>query len=115
MHLLFASRKGNKKSSAKFFVDQNCFPQTVDVLKTRSAPLGIELVVGDLSKLDLTDSGLFAIYIQNPDSNGAVKDYTDLVTTAHEREVHVAMRTDLMSLVLMKSPGEMGADVVVGS
>src|SRR5690242_6160740 len=106
MHLFLASRKASKKASNKFFVDQNCFPQTIDVLKTRSAPLGIELIVGDIQKLDLTDAALFAIYIQNPDSNGAVRDYTNLITAAHERELHVAMGTDLMSLVLMKSPGE---------
>jgi glycine dehydrogenase len=115
MHLFFASRKPGKKSATKFFVDQHCFPQTIDVLKTRSAPLGIELVIGDIQKLDLTDPSLFAIYIQNPDNNGAVRDFTSLISSAHEREVHVAMGSDLMSLVLMKSPGEMGADVVVGS
>jgi glycine dehydrogenase len=115
MHLFLVSRKPSKKTSMKFFVDQHCFPQTIDVLKTRSSPLGIELVTGDIKKLDLTDPSLFAIYIQNPDNNGAVKDYTNLITSAHERDVHVAMGTDLMSLVLMKSPGEMGADVVVGS
>jgi glycine dehydrogenase len=115
MHLLFASRKGSKKAATKFFVDQHCFPQTIDVLKTRSAPIGIDLVTGDIQKLDLTDPALFAVYIQNPDSDGAIKDYSHLVSAAHEREVFVAMGTDLMSLVLMKSPGEMGADVVVGS
>jgi glycine dehydrogenase len=115
MHLLFASRKGNKKSAHKFFVDQNTFPQTIAVLKTRSAPLDIELVVGDLNKLDVTDNLLFGVYIQNPDSNGAIKDHTHFITAAHEKEVAVAMGADLMSLVLMKSPGEMGADVVVGS
>jgi glycine dehydrogenase len=115
MHLFLASRKAIKKNASKFFVDQNCFPQTIDVLKTRSAPLGIELVVGDIKKLDVTDASLFAIYIQNPDNNGAVHDFTNLISSAHERDVHVAMGTDLMSLLLMKSPGEMGADVAVGS
>src|SRR5687767_10775300 len=104
MHLLFASRKASKKAAPKFFVDQHCFPQTIDVLKTRSAPIGVELVVGDVQKLDLTDPALFAVYIQNPDNNGAVRDYTNLITAAHEKDVHVAMGTDLMSLVLMKSP-----------
>jgi glycine dehydrogenase len=115
MHLLFASRKGAKKDAMKFFVDANTFPQTIDVLKTRSNPLDIELVVGDVNKLDVTDANLFAVYIQNPDSNGAVKDYTNFISAAHEKEVAVVMGSDLMSLVLMKSPGEMGADVVVGS
>jgi glycine dehydrogenase len=115
MHLLHASRKGNKKDSKKFFVDENTFPQTIDVLKTRSNPLDIELVIGDVSKLDITEASLFAVYIQNPDNNGAIKDHTNFISAAHEKEVAVVMGSDLMSLVLMKSPGEMGADVVVGS
>lgn len=115
MHLLYASRKGNKKSASKFFVDQNVFPQTVDLLKTRSAPLGIELVIGDREKADITDASLFAVYIQNPDNNGAVKDHSAFIASAHEKEVFVVMGSDLMSLVLMKSPGEMGVDIAVGS
>ncbi|MCA6416180.1 MAG: aminomethyl-transferring glycine dehydrogenase, partial [Cytophagales bacterium] len=71
-------------------------------------------VVGDLSKLDLTEPNLCGIYIQNPNNNGEVKDYTSLIESAHEKEVFVVMGADLMSLLLVKSPGEMGADVVVG-
>lgn len=115
MHLLFASRKGNKKDAMKFFVDVNTFPQTIDLLKTRSAPLDIELVVGDVTKLDITDAGLFGVLVQNPNNDGAVKDYTAFIESAHEKEVAVVMAVDLMSLVLVKSPGEMGADVVIGS
>jgi glycine dehydrogenase len=115
MHLLYASRKASKKSANKFFVDQNCFPQTIDVLKTRSTPIGVDLVVGDISTLDITDPDLFALYIQNPDNNGAIKDHTSFIGSAHERDVFVVMAADLMSLLLVKSPGEMGADVVVGS
>jgi glycine dehydrogenase len=115
MHLLFASRKGNKKDAVKFFVDQNTFPQTIDLLKTRCTPLGVELVVGDVSKLDITDSSLFGVMIQNPDNNGAIKDYTTFIESAHEKEIFIVVASDLMSLLLTKSPGEMGADVVVGS
>ncbi len=115
MHMLYASRKGGKKNAHKFFVDQHVFPQTGDVLITRSTPIGVELVVGDIGKIDLTDPALFGVYIQYPDNNGSVEDRTDLITTAHERDVAVVVGTDLMSLVLLKSPGEMGADVVVGS
>ncbi len=115
LHLLHASRKVEKKTANKFFVDQNTFPQTIDLLKTRSAPIGVELVIGDLTKLDITDGELFGVYLQNPDNNGAIKDYTDFISSAHEKNVFVVMGTDLMSLLLMKSPGEMGADVVVGS
>jgi len=115
MHLLFASRKGAKKDANKFLVDVHTFPQTIDVLKTRSAPLDIELVVTDINKADITDPAVFAVYIQNPNNNGAIADYTHFITAAHEKEVFVVMGADLMSLVLMKSSGEMGADVVVGS
>lgn len=115
MHLLYASRKTSKKNAHKFFVDQNAFPQTIDLLTTRATPIGVELVVGDINTLDLTDANLFAVFVQNPNGNGEVKDYTSFNATAHEKDVYTVMAADLMSLVLMKSPGEMGADVVVGS
>src|SRR5688572_6346021 len=115
MHLMLASRKGSKKNATKFFVDQNVFPQTLDLLKTRSAPIGVELVIGDVHSLDVSDPSLFALYVQNPDSNGAISDHTSFVAKAHEKDVFIVMGADLMSLLLMKSPGEMGADVVVGS
>lgn len=115
MHLLYASRKASKKNAHKFFVDQNVFPQTIDVLKTRSAPIGVELVVDDISKLDITDPNLFAVFIQYPDSNGAIKDHTAFIQAAHENDVFVAVASDLLALTLLKSPGEMDADIVVGS
>jgi len=115
LHLLHASRKPEKKSAHHFFVDQSTFPQTIDLLKTRSAPIGVELVIGDVSKMDVTDANLFGVYIQNPDNHGAIKDHTSFIASAHEKNVFVVVGSDLMSLLLMKSPGEMGADVVVGS
>ncbi len=115
VHLLYASRKASKKDAHQFFVDANTFPQVIDLLRTRTAPIGVELVVGDLSQLDVTDSKLFGVYIQNPNNNGEIKDYTSFIESAHEKEVFVVMGADLMSLLLVKSPGEMGADVVVGS
>jgi glycine dehydrogenase len=115
MHLLFASRKASRKNAHKFFVDQNTFPQTIDVLKTRSIPIGVELVVGDVSKFDVNDPAFFAAFVQNPDNNGAIKDYTSFIDAAHSKELFVVVAADLLSLVLVKSPGEMGADVVVGS
>jgi glycine dehydrogenase len=115
MHLFFASRKGNKKDAKKFFVDANIFPQTLDVLKTRSKPIGIKLEVGDPAKLNIEDPDLFGIYLQNPDNNGAVHDHTAFSSRAHAQEVFVAIGTDLLSLAILKSPGEMGADVVLGS
>lgn len=113
MHLLYASRK--RKGANRFFVDINTFPQTLDVLRTRATPIGVELVAGDINSLDLSDDTLFAVYVQNPDNNGAVADHTAFIKSAHDRDVYCVMGADLMSLLLMKSPGEMGADVVVGS
>lgn len=115
MHLFLAFRKGQKKNALKFFVDKNTYPQTIDVLRNRSTPLEVNVVVGDSSTLDLTDPELFAIYLQNPDNNGAIKDYTSFIRLAHENDVYVVMGTDLMSLLLMNTPGEMGADVAVGT
>jgi glycine dehydrogenase len=115
MHLLHASRKPSKKNANKFFVDQNTFPQTIDVLLTRSAPLGINLVIGDAATLDVTDPELFAVLLQYPNSNGSIQDHTAFIQAAHEHDIFVSMATDLLALTLLKSPGEMGADVVVGS
>ncbi|MDH4088911.1 MAG: aminomethyl-transferring glycine dehydrogenase [Cyclobacteriaceae bacterium] len=115
MHLMYASRKASKKNARKFFVDQHTFPQTIDILKTRSVPIGVELIIGELDALDIADPELFAVYVQNPDNNGAIKDYTPFAQSAHEKDVLLVMGADLMSLLLMKSPGEMGADVAIGS
>ena len=115
MHLLFAARKASRKEATRFFVDKNTFPQTIDVLRTRSAPIGVELLIGDLSKLDIQDPTVFGVFIQNPNDHGEIKDHTDFIANAHKHEIAVVMATDLMSLLLMKSPGEMGADVAIGS
>ena len=115
MHLLYASKKASKKNAHRFFVDENTFPQTIDVLKTRATPIGVELVVGDLSKLDVTDANLFGVLTQYPDSNGAVKDHSSFIQAAHENDVFVSVASDLLALTLLKSPGEMGADIVLGS
>jgi glycine dehydrogenase len=115
LHLLHASRKTEKKDAHQFFVDEKTFPQVIDLLKTRSEPIGVKLVVGDISKLNLTDANLFGVYVQNPNNDGEIKDLTSFIEAAHEQNVFVTVGTDLMSLILMKSPGEMGADVVVGS
>jgi glycine dehydrogenase (decarboxylating) len=115
MFLLFASRKPSRKAAKKFFVDENTFPQTLGVLATRSAPLGIELVIGSIDTFDLTSPEYFGLFVQNPNNNGEVKDYSALIAAAHENDLQVTVAADLLSLALIKSPGEMGADVVVGS
>ncbi|HNP18877.1 MAG TPA: aminomethyl-transferring glycine dehydrogenase [Fulvivirga sp.] len=115
MAMLAGIRKGSKKEANKFFVDKNMFPQTLDILKTRAIPVGIELEIGDMATVDLTDENLYGVLCQYPNNDGAVIDHSDFVASAKENQVFVAMAADLMSLLLLKSPGEMGADVVVGT
>lgn len=114
--MLHGRRKGKKRKSANtFFVSNNCHPQTISVLKNRLEPLDIKLTVGAVSDLDVTDPELFGILLQYPGTDGTVEDYTPLIASARENDVYVTVAADLLSLTLLKSPGEMGADVVVGS
>ncbi len=102
-----------KSKSTKFFVDENCFPQTLEVIQTRAEPLGIEIVVGKPS--DVLEHDCFAMLIQYPGADGEIVDYTSLIAEAHDKNILVSMAADLLSLLLIKSPGAIGADVVVGS
>lgn len=97
-----------------FFVSDRCFPQTTDVLKTRANPLGIKIRVGDHSSFEFNDS-VFGAILQYPDSDGEVCDYSGFIEKAHDCGSLVAFSADLLSLTLIKPPGELGADVVVGS
>lgn len=116
MSMLLGQRKGVKRKSAlKFFVSEACHPQTIDVLNTRSEPIGVQIVVGDHNQLDVTDSELYGVLLQYPATNGSVENYSSLIEAAHENQVHVVVAADLLSLTLLTPPGEMGADVVVGT
>ncbi len=115
MSMLLGLRKGSKKQAHKFFVDANAHPQTIDVIRTRAIPIDVELIVAPIESLDVTDEGLFGVFIQNPDTYGNVRDLTAIIDAAHERDIFVAVATDLLALTIMKSPGAMGADVVVGT
>jgi len=115
MSMMHSLRKGNKKNAGTFFVDREVFPQTLDVLKTRSKPLGIKLEIGAIEDLDVTDPTIYGVLIQYPNNSGNIVDHKALIDAAHENEIIVAMATDLMALALLTSPGEMGADLVVGS
>jgi len=108
------SREATKRGVNKFFVSANCFPQTIDLLHTRSTPLGIELIIGDYTEVRLSDE-FFGALLQYPAVNGEVKDLRAFTEKAHQVGASVAVAADLMSLVLLKSPGSWGADVVVGS
>ncbi|MCY7359301.1 MAG: glycine dehydrogenase (aminomethyl-transferring), partial [Rudanella sp.] len=115
MSLLHATRPGSKKNADTFFVSQHCHPQTIDLIYTRATPVGIQVLVGDHSTVDLTNPALFGMLLQYPATDGDVFDYTDLIAAAHELGITVAVATDLLALTMLTSPGEMGADVVVGS
>ena len=106
-----ATRDPNKKT---FLVSSKSHPQTIDILKTRSEPLGIELIISDHSRFEFNES-VFGALIQYPDTDGFIQDYSDLCDSAHENQSYVCVATDLLALTLLKSPGEMGADVAVGN
>jgi glycine dehydrogenase len=108
------SREAVKKNANKFFVSEDCFPQTIDVIKTRAVPFNIELVIGSIDKVNLTDE-FFGAVLQYPAKNGQVKDYASFTENAHKHGMGVAVAADLMSLVMLKAPGEFGADVVFGN
>ena len=97
-----------------FLVSDSCHPQSIDVLKTRATPLGIELKVQNVNSFNFEDN-VFGVLLQYPDTNGSINDHTDIIHTAHENDSYVCMATDLLALTLLKTPGEMGSDAAVGS
>ncbi len=97
-----------------FFVSEELFPQTIDILKTRSEPYGIELQIGDHRTVELTEK-MFGAIVQYPAGNGAVYNYADFAAKGHEKGIKLTVVADIMSLVLLTPPGEWGADIVVGS
>ncbi|MBE89652.1 MAG: glycine dehydrogenase (aminomethyl-transferring) [Rhodospirillaceae bacterium] len=103
-----------KNKSDQFIVAKNCHPQTIAVLETRAEPLGIELVVGDPATV-LGDSNPFGVLLQYPATDGGLADYAALVADIHEKGALVCVATDLLSLMLLRPPGEWGADLVFGS
>ena len=107
-------RVNKKNRSRTFIVSRHCHPQTIAVVKTRAQPLDIDVLVGDPEEL-LGETEAFGVLLQYPGTFGEVVDLKPLVDRAHEATTLVAVAADLMSLVLLKSPGELGADAVVGS
>ncbi|NQW42866.1 MAG: aminomethyl-transferring glycine dehydrogenase [Bacteroidetes bacterium] len=108
-------RSAHKNDAAtKFFVDKNTFPQTIDILKTRSTPMGIELVFGDYNNIELNNE-FFGAYVQYPNSEGSIENYKTFATKAHSVGVYVCAGSDLMALSMLTPPGEWGADCVVGN
>ncbi len=108
------SRTQKKNGVSKFFVSEEILPQTYSVLQTRSKPLGIELVKGNHEEITFSEE-YFGALLQYPGKYGRIYDYEDFVLKAREFDIKVAVAADIMSLVLLKPPGEFGADVVVGT
>ncbi len=111
--MALAHRQAKAKSDT-FFVDKECLPQTIAVLKTRAAPLGLKVVVGD-PVTDLDPAAVFGALFQYPGVNGHILDCTDLIAKLHEANALAVVAADPMALTLLKAPGEMGADIAVGS
>ena len=113
MTMLYGLRSRAPEKTS-FFVSHECYPQTIELLKTRAKPLGIELVIGDFKTLTLNDK-LYGALLQYPTADGAVHDYADFVSRAKENGMTIAVAADILSLVQLTPPGEWGADVVLGS
>ncbi len=116
MALLFDVRtRDQKKNNAnKLFVSEEILPQSLSVLQPRSTPIDIEVVVGNHETFEFTED-FFAAILQYPGKYGQVHDYEDFINKAHSKDIKVAVAADILSLARLKSPGEMGADVVVGT
>ncbi len=109
-----ATKNAGKESANAFFVSEQCFPQTIDVLTTRALPLGIDVVVGN--HLDITfNNSFFGAILQYPAQDGTVAQYNEFIRQAHNTGAIVVVATDLLSLALLVPPGEFDADIVVGS
>ena len=116
MTMLFdvRNREQKKNEVTKFFVSEEVLPQTLALLQTRSKPLGIELVIGNHKEFSF-DTDFYGALLQYPGKYGQVYDYTSFVSKAKENDIKVAVAADILSLVLLKAPGEFGVDVVVGT
>ncbi|CAN5153958.1 aminomethyl-transferring glycine dehydrogenase [soil metagenome] len=112
--MTLARRSSKARAGAAFVVDADCHPQTIAVVQTRALPLGIEVRVVDLAD-GLPEGDVFGVLVQYPGSSGAVRDPRPVVEAARERGAIVAVAADLLALTLLTSPGELGADVAVGS
>ncbi len=104
----------SKSKGKVFFVADDCHPQNIEVVQTRAEPLGIEVVVGNPAD-GIEQYDLFGVLLQYPGSYGDIVDFSELIEQAHAKKALVAMSADLLALTLLKTPGEMGADVAIGN
>ncbi|HEY1025684.1 MAG TPA: aminomethyl-transferring glycine dehydrogenase [Sphingobacteriaceae bacterium] len=112
MFMQYSLRKNN--DAKVFFVSEEVFPQTIDILMTRSAPYGIEILIGDHRTVELNDN-MFGAIVQYPAGNGSVYNYQDFAKKTRDKGIKLTVVADIMSLTLLTPPGEWGADIVVGS
>lgn len=112
--MAMAKRVARKNTCNRFFVDQNCYPQTIAVLRTRAEHFGFEITVGN-PLTALNEGNYFGAILQYPGSDGAISNIETLINTIHSKDALAIVATDIMSLMLLKSPGACGADIVVGS
>jgi len=112
MTLLNGSK--GKEGKHKFFIDQYTFAQTIDVMKTRALPVGVELVIGDYQTAHI-DESFFGALVQYPNSEGAICDYRNFIQQAQAQNCGVVMACDILALALLTPPGELGADIAIGS
>ncbi|MFM8595830.1 MAG: aminomethyl-transferring glycine dehydrogenase [Flavobacteriales bacterium] len=108
------SRADIQAGRNKFFIDASALPQSIDVMTGRAINLGIELVIGDASTFE-ADASFFGVFVQYPNAHGAITDWSNAIAAWKAAGIQVAVGADILSLVLLKSPGSMGADVVLGS
>ncbi len=108
------AKRASKSKSNAFFVDENCHPQTIDVIKTRAEPLGIEIIVAN-PETEMDPALVFGAIFQYPGTYGRVRDFTPCIASLHEEKAIAIMAADILALCLLKSPGEMGADIAIGS
>ena len=107
------SKRAAKSNSNTFFVDKNCFKNTINVLNTRALPLGIKIKIGSAEEANSCD--YFGILLQYPGSDGKITNFEKTISEAHKKDALVIFTTDLLALTLLKAPGEFNADIVVGS
>jgi glycine dehydrogenase len=112
--MTLARRVAPRTAGNVFLADADCLPQTLDVLRTRAEPLGIELRVAPVTTQAALD-GVFGVLLQYPGASGAVRDLGPVIEAAHEAGAAVAVAADILALALLKPPGEMGADIAIGS
>ena len=111
--MALAKRVSKNRKSKKFFVHSQCFPQTIDVLRTRAECFGFELVIGEIDEINPTE--IFGGLFQYPAMEGSIQDFAEVIEALHTNKAIAVMAADIMALALLKPPGEMGADVVVGN